>query len=116
MKGSHVLGILVALVLIVFGAVYPVPDKGIYVSSSYTAYDKTWIENTGAEYLGGDAYNYQVEASLKAGYMSGVLAMKSITFASGILLFFITLYSNNKNKYLAKIVSISEGKVIGVYR
>lgn len=93
MKGSQVLGILVAVALIIFSAVYPVPEKYVYVSSSSKAYDYSWSENKGAEYLGGDAYNYQVEASLKAGYLTGVLAMKTIAFVGGLLLFFMTLYS-----------------------
>ncbi len=93
MKGSQILGIIIAVALIIFGVAYPVPEKYVYVSSSSKAYDYTWSENTGAEYLGGDCYNYQVEASLKAGYLTGVLAMKSITFVSGLLLLFLTLYS-----------------------
>lgn len=96
MKASQVLGIILAAALIIFSAVYPVPEKYVNVSSSRYAYDYSWSENKGAEYLGGDAYNYQVEASLKAGYMSGVLAMKSITFVGGLLLFFLTLYSRVK--------------------
>lgn len=96
MKGSQVLGIILAVTLIVFGAAFPVPEKYVYVSSSSYAYDYPWTEDRGAEYVGGDAYNYQMEASLKAGYMSGVLAMKSISFVGGLLLFFLTLYSRVK--------------------
>lgn len=96
MKGVQILGILAAIALIVFSAVYPVPEKYVFVSSSRYAYDYSWSENTGAEYLGGDAYNYQVEASLKAGYLTGVLALKAITFVGGVLLFFTTLYSRVK--------------------
>ena len=118
MKGTHVLGLLVAIALVVFGIYYPVPEKRVSVSSSYKAYDYTWNDNEGAQYLGGDAYNYEVEASLKAGYMSGVLAMKSITFVSGIMLFFITLYSHNKIECLERFVGVSEEnkRMIGIIR
>lgn len=79
MKGSQVLGIILAIALIVFGVVFPTPEKHIRVSGY--DYDNPWTDSYGEEYVGGDAYNYQMEASLKAGYMGGVLAMKSITFA-----------------------------------
>lgn len=94
MKGSQVLGIILAIALIVFGVVFPTPEKHIRVSRY--GYDKPWTDSYGEEYVGGDAYNFQMEASLKAGYMGGVLAMKSITFVGGLLLFFLTLYSRVK--------------------
>ena len=93
MKGWSVFGIIVALALIAFGIFYPVPKKHVKVDQGYKAYDYDWMENKGAQYVGGDAYNYQVEATLKAGYMAGVLAMKAITFVGGILLFFISVYA-----------------------
>lgn len=103
MKKSQIFGIVMAIALIVFSLAYPVPEKYVHVSSSSKAYDYSWSENTGAEYLGGDCYNYQVEASLKAGYFCGVLVMKSITFVGGILLFFLTMYSHIKCIYLVEI-------------
>ncbi len=96
MKGISILGIIIAVILIAFGAAYPVPKKNLYVSSSSYAYGYSWSENIGAEHVGGDAYNYQMEASLKAGYFAGVLAMKSITFVGGLLLLFLTLYARVK--------------------
>lgn len=92
MKKPHIFGLFAAIALIIFSIAFPVPEKHIDVSSNYSAYQSSWKENVGAEYVGGDAYNYQMEATLKAGYMSGVLAMKSITFVGGLLLFFLTLY------------------------
>lgn len=95
MKKTHIFGLLAAIALIIFSIAFPVPEKHIDVSSNYSAYQSSWKENVGAEYVGGDAYNYQMEATLKAGYMSGVLAMKSITFVGGVLLLFLTLYSDS---------------------
>ncbi len=94
MKISQLLGIIAAAALIIFSVVFPVPEKRIRVSSN--SYDYSWSENRGAEYVGGDAYNYQMEASLKAGYMSGILAIKAITFVGGLLLLFLTLFSRAK--------------------
>ena len=96
MKRCQLLGIIIAVVLIVFSAVYPVPEKHVHVSSSSKAYDYSWSKNTGAEYIGGDCYNYQIEASLKAGYLTGILAIKGMTFVGGLLLLFLTLYSRLK--------------------
>ncbi|NLI21420.1 MAG: hypothetical protein GX418_07740 [Clostridiales bacterium] len=97
MKKWHVSGIIIAIALIISGVAYPTPEKRLLVSSY--AYDNTWMDISGEEYVGGDAYNYQMEASLKAGYMGGVLALKAISIIGGILLFFMTLYSMNSDRY-----------------
>ena len=99
-------GIIVSLLLIIFGAVFPVPEK--QVNTIDYCYDKSWFYRYGEEYVNGDAYNYQIEASLKAGWMSGVLTMKSISVASGILLFFITIYADKKYKELEKQTKLLE--------
>ena len=96
MKALKTWGIIVSIVLIAFAVIYPVPEKHMHVSGSYSAYDNSWADNEGAEYIGGDAYNYQIEASLKGGYVSGILAMKAINFVGGLLLFFYTLLASAK--------------------
>lgn len=72
--------VLIAIGLIAFGALFPVPEKHISV---YGYGERQWTENTGTEYVGGDAYNYEIEATLRGGYMSGVMAMKAVTFVGG---------------------------------
>ena len=99
-------GIIMSLLLIIFGAVFPVPEKK--VNTIGYCYDKSWFYRYGEEYVNGDAYNYQIEASLKAGWMSGVLTMKSISVATGILLFFITIYADKKRKELEKQTKLLE--------
>ncbi len=94
MKGSQVFGIIIAIAMIIFSIAFPIPEKHLRTSSY--AYNNSWKDESGEEYVGGDAYNYQMEASLKAGYMSGVLALKAIFLVGGILLFFLTLYSRIK--------------------
>ena len=91
MKGSQATGIVIAIILIVFSIAFPMPEKHLRTSMYRNSYN--WTDDSGEEYVGGDAYNYQMEASLKAGYMSGVLAMKSISLIGGLLLLFLTLYS-----------------------
>ncbi len=119
MKVSHILGIILSLVLIVFSLAYPIPEKHVYVYSSSDAYYYSWDKNIGAEYLGGDAYNYQVEASLKAGYFTGVVSMKSIVFVGGLLLFFMTLYSAAKSRSIAEqteVITSSNEKLESILR
>ena len=91
MKAVHVLGAIFAIALMIFALAFPTPDKRVR-TSSYN-YDIKWSDDKGAEYVGGDAYNYQMEASLKAGYMGGVLALKGITFVGGVVLLFLTAFS-----------------------
>lgn len=88
-----VLGVIAAAALIIYGLSIGVPEKHVTVSSSYSAYNYDWDRNTGAQYLGGDAYNYQVEASLKAGYYAGVVTVKSVTIVGGILLLFMSIFA-----------------------
>lgn len=107
MKDWSITGIIIAIIMIGFGIIYPVPQKNLYVDDSYKAYQYDWAKNKGAQYVGGDAYNYQIEASLKAGYIAGVLAMKTITFVGGILLFFFSTYTYNKATLLEKSNEIS---------
>ena len=94
MKKSHVVGVLVAIALMIFSIAYPIPEKHIRVSSY--SYGMDWSENRGEEYVGGDAYNYQMEASLKAGYFSGIVTAKATTFVGGLLLFFLSLFAHIK--------------------
>lgn len=114
MKGWSVFGIIVALAIIAFGVFYPVPEKRVNVDENYKAYSYDWNENKGAQYLGGDAYNYQVEASLKAGYMAGVLAMKAITFVGGILLFFISIFAYYKGALSEKLNELAYSTSVDV--
>ena len=95
----RILGIIAACVGIIFAVnmihtaqTTTVPEKHVYVSSSSSAYYKDWWENTGAEYLGGDAYNYIVEASLKAGYYSATVTSKTIRETGGMILLFLSVF------------------------
>lgn len=97
-------GIIMSVLLIIFGAVFPVPEKEIRVWDHI--YDESWLYKYGREYWGSDSYT--IEASLKAGWMSGVLTMKSICVASGILLFFIIIYSDKKHRELEKQTKLLE--------
>lgn len=108
MKTIHIIGILTAIALIVFSVCCPLPEKRVRVSYTSGAYDNTWCDEAGAQYMGGDAYNYQIEATLKAGYMSGMLAVKSIVFVGGVLLLFLTAFSFARCTYLKRQIGLFE--------
>ena len=93
-KKSFLISILISIAMFGTGLLFPIPDKNIHVSSY--SYDAEWGEN-GVEYVGGDAYNYQMEASLTAGWVSGVMAFKGIMIASGLMLFAITLMLKSRD-------------------
>lgn len=97
-------GIFVSVLLIIFGAVFPIPKKEIRILDR--CYDQSWFYKYGQEYWGGDSY--VVEASLKSGWLSGILVMKSISVATGILLFFIAIYADKKHKELEKQTKLLE--------
>ena len=66
MKAFYVLCAIVAIALIIFGIAYPLPGKYVNVSEKYIPRDEiSWKDDIGREYINGDCYNYQIEASLK---------------------------------------------------
>lgn len=97
MRFSTILGIILAFSMIGVGIKFPMPEK--YVSVGY-GYDHKWTDDKGSEYVGGDAYNYQMEASLKAGWVAGVMALKTICINGGIFLLVFCIASNEKSKKL----------------
>ena len=85
-------GIFVSATMISSSRKMELPEKYVYVSSSSSAYHYDWSQNTGAEYLGGDAYNYIVEASLKAGYYNATATTKAVTGTAGTVLLFCSVF------------------------
>lgn len=79
---SKASGYVLSLVFLILGISAYVPSKTIpmgYYHSGYT------------EYVGGDAYNIMIEASLRAGEISGGEAKKAVFYAASGILFFLTL-------------------------
>lgn len=99
MKAFYVLCAIVAIAMIIFGIAYPLPGKYVNVSEKYIPYDEVWWkDDTGKEYINGDCYNYQIEASLKSGYMSGGMTMKSISFVGGWILLCLAISAYDRNR------------------
>ena len=99
MKAFYVLCAIVAIALIIFGIAYPLPGKYVNVSEKYIPRDEiSWKDDIGREYINGDCYNYQIEASLKSGYMSGGMTMKSISFVGGWILLCLAISAYDRNR------------------
>ncbi|MGN1020942.1 MAG: hypothetical protein ACI4O7_11315 [Aristaeellaceae bacterium] len=80
-KIAGIVGIILACVFVFMAMRTTVPDKYI---SSYGA-------NKMTEYVGGDAYNFIIEASLRGGEIAGAQITRAIYYAVAALLGVISL-------------------------
>lgn len=88
-KTVCIIGLILSIALIVMGVLTPIPDKKIstysYSSNGYT------------EYVGGDAYNIQIEASLRGGEIAGGTTARAVYISFGIVLLFLSLVFDSMN-------------------
>lgn len=77
-----IFGLLAAAGLFLGACLVRIPGKEI---SSYSAYGDGY-----AEYVGGDAYNYMIEASLRGGEIAGGKAAQAIYFSASAILFIVS--------------------------
>lgn len=76
-KVAGVVGLVLVAIFLILGFTSTAPDK----------YIKSYGDNKMYEYVGGDAYNYIIEASLRGGEIAGAMTAKAIYFGvAGILL------------------------------
>lgn len=75
--------IVIALLLIIFGIALPIPKKHIDTWRT-GAFGSEWKGDEYTEYVGGDAYNIMIEASLRGGIIAGRTIAKTILIVSGI--------------------------------
>lgn len=95
---AYICAILLGLILIMIGLLIQVPGGAL---TTYESMDgrKTSVfvfdDKYSAidEYVGGDAYNYIIGASLVAGKISGTIAAKAIFIVGGTLCFCIGIIS-----------------------
>lgn len=86
MKKSSIVVILIGIVLVVAGLVQKVPSDEL---SYYGTSDKSKIE----EYVGGDAYNYIIGASLVGSQIAGAMIQKAIYISVGLLIISLGIIS-----------------------
>ena len=84
MKKLSIFGIILSIGLIVAGIFLPVPPKKIDVWHHSANSDGYY------EYVGGDGYNIQIEASLRGGIIAGHITAKVLLISIGILQLFLS--------------------------
>lgn len=89
-KSTSIIVILIGILLFAKGISMELPGTDLTTLSSLDG-EKNY--STITEYVGGDAYNYIIGASLIGGEVSGVYAMKAIFIAVGSLISSIGLIS-----------------------
>lgn len=80
--GIGVFSFILGIVFILFGLIMPIPEKHIntfYKGSSYNE----WTGDKYTEYVGGDAYNIMIEASLRGGIIAGRTVAKTVLIVGG---------------------------------
>lgn len=81
-RGAALAVIIVGIALIAVGLIIAVPGDRLTTYESLGGSDGySYIR----EYVGGDAYNYIMGASLVAGHISGTMTMKAVFIAVGAL-------------------------------
>ena len=81
-RALGILGIIVTVVFLYFGITIKVPDK----------YIKSYGTDKMTEYVGGDAYNFIIEASLRGGEIAGAMTAKAIYFGVAAILGAFSFY------------------------
>lgn len=82
-KLAGITGIVLAVVFMVLGFCSTTPDK----------YIRSYGSNKMYEYVGGDAYNYIIEAALRGGEIAGAKTTKAVYFGVAGILLVISLSS-----------------------
>lgn len=92
-KTISVLVMVIGLVLFIVGLFIKIPSKELTTYSSLS--DKYSVIE---EYVGGDAYNYIIGASLVGGEIAGAKAQKAVFISMGSLIFVIGLLAYSFSK------------------
>lgn len=98
-KGIKIFGIVASIAMIAVGIFLPVPDRTIntWASVSDGGYE---------EYVGGDAYNIQIEASIRGGIIAGRTVAKAVLISIGILILFLSLALSSKENSENNVVYV----------
>ncbi len=90
-RGTAVFIMVIGLALVLAGLIIQVPHKEL------TTY--SWLEDEYSvieKYVGGDAYNYIIGASLVGGEIAGAKAQQAIFISVGLLIFCFGVYATSK--------------------
>ena len=108
-KKISIMIIAIGAILFIVGLFLGIPSKELttysFYGENYTVID---------EYVGGDAYNYIIGASLVGGQIAGAKAQKAIFVSVGLLIMCIGLlalsHSNEENKSIEPSYTYIENK------
>lgn len=90
------IGILIAIVLFCLGIFTTVPNKKIGLSS---------LSDDGYKaYVGGDAYNIQIEAALRGGQIAGGMSQRAIYISASGLILVISLFGLVKKDHPSAVL------------
>lgn len=81
-KGVGVFSLILGIAFIIFGLILPIPKKDIDLYTFSFSHNE-WTGDKFEEYVGGDAYNIMIEASLRGGIIAGRTATKAILVVGG---------------------------------
>lgn len=106
-KSVSIIAMCIGIILFIVGIFTEIPHKEL---TTYTLLsdDYSVIE----EYVGGDAYNYIIGASLVGGEIAGAMAQKAVFISVGLLIFVLGLFVfsfpfKNIHKNTEEIISLS---------
>lgn len=115
---AYLCPIIVGIVLIIVGIIIQMPGGALTTfepldgeSTEQYVFDNKYSAID--EYVGGDAYNFIIGASLVAGKISGTMTTKAIMIVSGVLCVTLglTLMLYQKNRQQERITSVQEESV-----
>ena len=116
---AYLCPIIVGVILIIVGIIIQMPGGALTTfelldgeSTEQYVFDNKYSAID--EYVGGDAYNFIIGASLVAGKISGTMTTKAIMIVSGVLCVTLglTLMLYQKNRQWESIVSVQKETVV----
>ena len=106
-KNLGMVGLSLSILLMVVSFCISVPER--YIAPSFTLGEQGYYS-----YVNGDAYNYQIEASIRGGEIAGAKIQKAIYFNVSIIILFFSLKEFNDGdiglmyKFLSNIKNVKE--------
>lgn len=81
---AGLIGVGLGIVLLIMGITTSVPDRMLPSLVSRTEHRITGEEGS-IQYVGGDAYNFLIESSIRGGEIAGTTAARAVYFTGGAL-------------------------------
>lgn len=108
-KAVGIIVLLAGAALLITGLVWQLPGTHL---TTYSLSDAKYSRIE--EYVGGDAYNYIVGASLVSGFISGLITMKAVFIAAGALIMCISaLYISHVFQGSKQKIATQQNAVLG---